>query len=87
MTAAPTTHPRWRALRDGLLLYLAVALGTAIGGVARALVSLAAIELAGPGFPGEHWPQTSWARSSSASMRLCRRRMDDSLSARGSAIS
>lgn len=51
MTAAPTTHPRWRALRDGLLLYLAVALGTAIGGVARALVSLAAIELAGPGLP------------------------------------
>jgi CrcB protein len=42
---------RWRAARDGLLLYLCVALGTAIGGVARALVSLAAIEVAGAGFP------------------------------------
>jgi CrcB protein len=42
---------RWRAARDGLLLYLSVALGTAIGGIARALVSLAAIEVAGPGFP------------------------------------
>lgn len=51
MTGAGRKRPRWRALRDGLLLYLAVALGTAIGGVARALVSLAAIELAGPGFP------------------------------------
>lgn len=51
MTGAEGKHPRWRALRDGLLLYLAVALGTAIGGVARALVSLVAIELAGSGFP------------------------------------
>lgn len=42
---------RWQAARDGLTLYLCVALGTAIGGVARALVSLAAIELAGPSFP------------------------------------
>jgi CrcB protein len=42
---------RWQEARDGLMLYLSVALGTAIGGVARALVSLAAIEVAGPGFP------------------------------------
>lgn len=51
MTGAGRERPRWRALRDGFLLYLAVALGTAIGGVARALVSAAAIELAGSGFP------------------------------------
>lgn len=51
MTTAPARQTRWRALRDGLSLYLAVALGTTIGGVARALVSLATIELAGPGFP------------------------------------
>lgn len=51
MTAAAKAFRRWQVLRDGLLLYLAVALGTAIGGVARALVSLATVELAGPGFP------------------------------------
>lgn len=51
MTTASTRHPRWRALRDGLLLYLAVALGTAIGGVARTLISLAALETTGHGFP------------------------------------
>lgn len=51
MMKAPRKHLRWRALRNGLLLYLVVALGAAIGGVARALVSVAAIELAGPGFP------------------------------------
>jgi fluoride exporter len=42
---------RWRALREGALLYLYVAIGAAIGGVARALVSLSAIEIVGPGFP------------------------------------
>jgi len=51
VTGAGGKHARWRALRDGLSLYLAVALGTAIGGVVRALVSLAAIQLAGPEFP------------------------------------
>ena len=51
MTASRQMSTRWRAARDGLLLYLSVALGTAIGGVARALVSLAAIEVAGTGFP------------------------------------
>lgn len=44
-------HGRWRVSRDGLLLYLYVAAGTAIGGVLRASVSLAAIALAGGGFP------------------------------------
>jgi fluoride exporter len=48
---ARKAHRQWQALRDRLLLYLSVALGTAVGGVARALVSLAAVELAGPGFP------------------------------------
>lgn len=41
---------RLRAFGRALRLYGAVALGTAIGGVLRALVSLAAFELA-PGFP------------------------------------
>jgi CrcB protein len=42
---------RWRSAWNGLLLYLSVAAGTTIGGVGRALVSLAGAELAGPGFP------------------------------------
>ena len=42
---------RWRVARDGLLLYFAVAIGTLIGGVLRAAVSLAAIELAGQTIP------------------------------------
>jgi CrcB protein len=42
---------RWRTLSGGALLYVFVAVGAAIGGVGRALVSLAAIEIAGPGFP------------------------------------
>ncbi len=37
--------------RDALLMYLAVGLGTAIGGVLRAGVSLAPLEWLGPGFP------------------------------------
>ncbi len=41
----------WRNVRDGVLLYLFVAIGAAIGGVARALVSLASIAIAGSGFP------------------------------------
>lgn len=45
------TMARWRALRAGLALYAFVAAGAAIGGVGRALVSLAAINLAGPCFP------------------------------------
>lgn len=51
MTALRQRQARRQAARDALQLYLAVALGSAIGGVARALVSLAAIELAGPDFP------------------------------------
>lgn len=45
------TMARWRALRAGFALYASVAAGAAIGGVGRALVSLAAIDLAGSGFP------------------------------------
>lgn len=41
----------WRARRGGVLLYVYVAAGAAIGGVGRALVSLVAIDIAGPGFP------------------------------------
>lgn len=44
-------HTRWREARETILLYLFVASGTAIGGTARALVSIAAIEVAGAGFP------------------------------------
>lgn len=51
VTAAGRQTARWRRWSDALLLYLYVALGTAIGGVARALVSLAAIHIAGGGFP------------------------------------
>ena len=40
-----------RAAREALALYLAVAAGAAIGGTARAALSLAALGLAGPGFP------------------------------------
>lgn len=42
---------RWRAFRGGILLYLFVAAGAAIGGVARALVSLALADAAPHGFP------------------------------------
>ncbi len=48
---APKTTLRWRALRDGAALYGAVALGSLIGGVLRALASLGAIALLGDGFP------------------------------------
>ncbi|MGE0502538.1 MAG: fluoride efflux transporter CrcB [Rhizobiaceae bacterium] len=44
-------HGRWRAAFDALLLYLFVAAGTAIGGIARAAVSIVALEIAGPSFP------------------------------------
>ena len=40
-----------RRFRDSLPMYLAVGLGTAIGGVLRAGVSLASLEWLGPGFP------------------------------------
>lgn len=42
---------RWREAREAILLYAFVAIGTAIGGTARALVSMITIELAGPGLP------------------------------------
>ncbi|HEU0220656.1 MAG TPA: CrcB family protein [Paracoccaceae bacterium] len=48
--ARPKGQPR-RRLREGALLYLAVALGSSLGGVARAVASLAALAWLGPGFP------------------------------------
>lgn len=47
----PRGSARWRTFREGLLMYLAVGLGTAIGGVLRAGVSLASLEILGPVFP------------------------------------
>ena len=43
--------PAAEAMLAGALLYGAVALGTVIGGVLRALASLGAIATLGPGFP------------------------------------
>lgn len=51
MMRETTKHARWRDMREAILLYVFVAIGTSIGGTARALVSMAAIQLAGPGFP------------------------------------
>lgn len=45
-------HAQWRAALDGLLLHLFVAAGTAIGGTARAAVSIVVLKIAGPGL---HW--------------------------------
>lgn len=42
---------REQSLRNRVALYAAIALGSAIGGVLRALVSLAALASLGPGFP------------------------------------
>ncbi|MFN3847152.1 MAG: CrcB family protein [Paracoccaceae bacterium] len=42
---------RLQAFHQGVLIYLYVAVGAAIGGVARALVSLGVLEVAGHGFP------------------------------------
>lgn len=51
--APPTARvPRWQhAVRDQLVLYALIALGSAIGGVLRALVSLWALALPDPGLP------------------------------------
>jgi CrcB protein len=51
VTARRTRHTRWLAARDTVLLYALVALGTAIGGTSRALVSALAAEVGGSGFP------------------------------------
>lgn len=51
MTHGARSTARWRAMRGVVVLYAHVAVGAAIGGVGRALVSLAAIAVAGPGFP------------------------------------
>lgn len=51
---APAPHPRhsrWRAIGNAASLYAAVALGTVIGGVLRAIVSMAIGEPAVPGLP------------------------------------
>ena len=50
MMREKTKQTRWRDARQTILLYAFVAIGTSIGGTARALVSMAAIE-AGPGLP------------------------------------
>ena len=42
---------RRRAIRDTVLLYLAVSVGSVIGGVLRALASMAALAYLGPWFP------------------------------------
>ena len=44
-------HVRWQGLRSSATLYLAVALGTVIGGVLRAAASLVLEGPAGAGFP------------------------------------
>ena len=50
--AAPhPRHSRWQATGSAATLYLAVALGTVIGGVLRAIASLAIHGHAEPGFP------------------------------------
>lgn len=51
MMREKTRHARWRDVRETILLYAFVAIGTSIGGTARALVSMAAIGVAGPSFP------------------------------------
>src|SRR3990172_5994684 len=48
---SPRGSAHWRSIRAALLMYLAVAFGTAIGGVLRAGVSLASLEMLAPGFP------------------------------------
>jgi len=47
---APPQADSW-ALRDAVILYAVVALGTVLGGLSRALASLGAVALMGPGFP------------------------------------
>lgn len=52
---APAPHPRhsrWRAIGNAVTLYAAVALGTVIGGVLRAIASMA---IEGPAAPGLPW--------------------------------
>ena len=47
----PSGHAHRAGLKDALALYGIVALGTAIGGILRALASAAALAVLGPGFP------------------------------------
>lgn len=48
---AHENHARWNWFRERLLLYAAVALGSIIGSVLRALASLGALAWLGPAFP------------------------------------
>lgn len=51
---APAPHPRrsrWRTIGNAVTLYAAVAIGTVIGGVLRAIASMAIEGPAGPGLP------------------------------------
>jgi fluoride exporter len=49
--APPEPKSRWRVARDTAVLYAVVALGSVIGGVLRALASVAVHGHVGPGFP------------------------------------
>lgn len=46
-----TARARWRRLRETALLYVLVSVGSIIGSLLRALVSLAALSWIGPTFP------------------------------------
>jgi fluoride exporter len=50
-SAAPVALLGSESLRDQVMLVAIVGFGAAIGGVARALVSLGALQFMGPGFP------------------------------------
>lgn len=51
MTERTKAHTWWIEVRERLLLYLFVGVGTAIGGTAWAVASIAALQVAGDGFP------------------------------------
>jgi CrcB protein len=49
--AGPRAEGGWRTIREGILLYAAICLGSVIGGVLRSVASIAALGWIGPGFP------------------------------------
>jgi CrcB protein len=51
METARTPKPGWRSIREASILYAVVAFGTVIGGVLRAVASVAIHAHLGPGFP------------------------------------
>lgn len=51
LAAPPESESRWRVVRNIAVLYAVVALGSVIGGVLRALASVAIHGHVGPGFP------------------------------------